>query len=322
MSHPRDEILEWAEQGRIAPGRLRAALDACRALPTSAEWRDFLDRLLLWTGAVFLAAAVIFFIAYNWSQLGRFGKLAIAQVAVAAALGFVWRLGLDRSAGRAALLAASLLVGALLALIGQTYQTGADTFELFATWAVAILPWVVLARFAALWLAWLAIVQVALTLWFQTFGGWFGILFVPERQLWPHLALDTAALAAWEWGAARGITWMSGRWAVRVVAAASVGFATALAIADIFGRGSGFGWGQLGWLAWLAGAYFMYLHRIRDLFVLALGVLSVVVVVATFAIRHLGRFDAGAYLLVGIVVIGLSALGGWWLRHVAQEEHA
>src|SRR5262245_26788015 len=142
MSSARDEVLEWAEQGRIRPGHLRAALEVCRVLPSSAAWRDFLDRLLLWTGAVFLAAAVVFFLAYNWSELGRLGKLAIAELAVVVGMGFVWRLGLDRSAGRAALLATSLLLGALFALIGQAYQTGADTFELFATWAVAILPWV------------------------------------------------------------------------------------------------------------------------------------------------------------------------------------
>lgn len=322
MSRSRDEVLEWAEQGRIAPGRLRAALDVSGALPTLAEWRAFLDRLLLWTGAVFLAAAVIYFIAYNWSALGRFGKLAIPQVAVAVALGFVWRLGLDRSVGRAALLAASLLVGAVFALIGQTYQTGADTFELFATWAVAILPWVLLGRFAALWLTWLAIVHLAVALWFLAFPGWFGILFAHERQLWLHLVLATAALAAWEWRAARGITWLRERWAVRTLAAASVGFATALAIADVFARESGFGWGQIGWLAWLAGAYFVYRRQIRDLFVLAAAVLSVIVVVAALSTRHMSSFAAEAYLFVGIVVIGLSALGGWWLRRIAQEEGA
>ncbi|MET0204922.1 MAG: DUF2157 domain-containing protein [Casimicrobiaceae bacterium] len=48
----------------------------------------------------------------------------------------VWR-GLDTLPGKAALVAA-LLAGALLALVGQVYQTGADTFELFAAWAVAI----------------------------------------------------------------------------------------------------------------------------------------------------------------------------------------
>ena len=46
----------------------------------------------------------------------------------------------------------SLFTGALLALVGQTYQTGADTYELFALWAFAITAWVAVARLPALWL--------------------------------------------------------------------------------------------------------------------------------------------------------------------------
>ncbi|MET0346849.1 MAG: DUF2157 domain-containing protein [Casimicrobiaceae bacterium] len=57
----------------------------------------------------------------------------------------VWR-GLDTLPGKAALVVAALLVGALLALVGQVYQTGADRFELFAAWAVAIVAWVLVAR--------------------------------------------------------------------------------------------------------------------------------------------------------------------------------
>jgi len=319
MSRRRDQVLDWDEQGRIAPGRLRAALDACGVLPASADWRNFLDQLLLWIGAAFLAAAVIFFVAHNWTALGRVGKFAIVEGAVVVGLGFVWKLGLERAAGRATLFATSLLVGALFALIGQTYQTGADTFELFAIWAVAILPWVLLGRFAALWLLWLAIVQVALAMWFQVSGGWFGLMFADERQLWLHLAIDVAALAVWEWGAAKGIAWLRERWAVRVIALAGAGLATALALSDLFDRERGFGLGQLGWLACVAGAYFVYRRRIRDLFVLAAMVLSVVVFVACFLSKLLTFAAAGALLLIGMVVIGLSALGGWWLRRVAQE---
>ena len=47
---------------------------------------------------------------------------------------------------------------------------------------------------------------------------------------------------------------------------------------------------------------------------------SVVVVVSTFVIRHLFRVDAGAFLLVGLLIIGISAAGGWWLKSIAAEE--
>ena len=39
--------------------------------------------------------------------------------------------GLDRAFGQVLLIAASVLTGVLLAVIGQVYQTGADVFELF-----------------------------------------------------------------------------------------------------------------------------------------------------------------------------------------------
>jgi uncharacterized membrane protein len=323
MAQARDEILDWVEQGRIAPQNLRAALEAGGALPSSGDWREFLERLLLWTGAVFLAAAAIFFIAYNWADLGRFARFALAEFALVAALGFVWRLGLERTAGRAALLAAALLAGALLALIGQIYQTGADTFELFAAWAAAILPWALVGRFAALWIVWLALVNLALALYYTVFGGFFGILFSTERQLWLHFALNTAALAAWEWGAAAGIDWLRARWAMRVLATASGAFVTALALFDVFGARLAVGTGLLGWLAWLGAAHYVYRRRIRDIFVLAGGVLSAIVVVASFLAKELVRGDAAfGFLFVGVVVIGLSAAGGWWLKNVAREEDA
>ncbi len=86
MANPRDEILDWSEQGRIAPGKLRAALEAGGALPGAAEWRRFLDRLLLWMGAVMLAAGVIFFFAFNWAEMGRLAKIGLVEAPVVVAL--------------------------------------------------------------------------------------------------------------------------------------------------------------------------------------------------------------------------------------------
>jgi len=73
------------------------------------------------------------------------------------------------------------------------------------------------------------------------------------------------------------------------------------------------------WLLWLALAWAVYRYAVRDLFVLAGGVLSVIVVVSSFFIRHMPLHDAGSFLLIGLVVIALSAAGGWWLKQVALE---
>lgn len=323
MSHLRQDILDWAEAGRIAPGHLRRALELGGLLPDRARWREFLDRLLLWLGVVMLGAGAVFFLAYNWDDLGRYAKFGLAQGLIAAALGALWWQGLERLAGKAALLAAAIFTGALLALIGQTYQTGADTFELFAAWSAAILPWALLGRFPALWILWLALANLAVVLYFQAFHGLFGVLFGPERPLWLLLGLNTVALIIWESLARAGLDWLRERWAPRVIATASGGLATALVLLDIFDRQvAGLGW--LAWLAWMAGGYVVYRRRLKDVFVLAGGVLSAVIVVASLLVRALMevRFEAGAFLLIGLVVIGMSAAGGFWLRNVANEEDA
>ena len=105
---------------------------------------------------------------------------------------------------------------------------------------------------------------------------------------------------------------------MRVLATASGGFATALAVSDIAGRHTGAG--AAAWIAWMIAAYALYRHKVKDLFVLAGGVLSIVVVVSTFVVRHFFRVDAGAFLFVGLLVIGISAAGGWWLKSIAAEE--
>jgi uncharacterized membrane protein len=314
----RHEILDWAEDGRIAAHDLRRALELVGALPDAGAWRQFLDRLLLFAGTVLVAAGLIFFLAFNWNDLGRMAKLAMAEVLLIAALAAVWRFGVEHIAGKAALLGAALFTGALFALIGQTYQTGADTFELFAVWALAVLPWALVARFPALWLFWILLVNLAALLYLGTLRSPLWFFAGSQRQLWLLFTLNTVALVVWEGLALSGIAWLRERWSVRILATASGGFATALATMDIVNQRSFSG--VLVWLAWMAAAYILYRHKVKDLFVLAGGVLSVVVVVSTFVIRHFFRADAGAFLLIGLLVIGISAAGGWWLKSIAAEE--
>lgn len=319
MSARRD-ILDWAEQGLVAPHDLPQALRTGGAYPTEADWRRFVELLLLWLGTVLVAAGVVFFVAHNWDALGRFAKLGLVEALVIAALGVVAWLGLDRAAGKAALLAAVMLVGALLALVGQIYQTGADTFELFAAWGLAILPWAVVGRSAPLWVLWLAIVNLAVTLYYTTFGVLFGLLLGPERLLWVLFAFNTLALVAWEAigrGAGSGL---AARWAPRLLAAVSGALVTVLAISDVLSWRDASGWGVVAWLGWLGVAYVVYRRCLRDLFVLAVGVSSAIAVAVTIVARHLVGHEAGGFLIVALVVIGLSAVGTKWLRAVAAEE--
>jgi len=313
----RNAILGWSGRGAIT--NARAALDIAGALPRAQHWRAFLDRLLLWSGAVALAAAVVFFIAHNWNDLGKFAKFGLVEALVlAAALGY-WRLGPEKAAGKASLLVACILLGALLALFGQTYQTGADTWELFANWAGLIVPWVIIGRFAALWVLWLAIANVAIILYFQVRPGVLDIAFAGERALWTLFAFNTAALVAWEL-AARRIKWLDERWAPRLLAIAGGTSITALALHAILDWRDASGMAFLFYPLWLAGAYAVYRRFMPDLFVLAGGCLSVIVVATAFLAKHLlrGSGEAAAFLLIAMAVIAMAAVCGWWLKQVAR----
>ena len=315
MSRLRSEVLDWLEGGHVFPGREHEALRTAGMVPAPAGWRTFLGLLTLWLGTIALASAVIFFFAFNWEDLGRFAKFGLVEAAIAAGLVACLWVDLDGMIGKALLMLLSLLVGALLALTGQIYQTGADTFELFAYWAALILPWVLVSRFSPLWVTWLALLNLAAFLYFQLF--WDG-----EAILWALFILNSLALLAWEAAHRIGVSWLRDSWPPRLMAIASGIMATGLMITAIVGE-IGDVAGALAHLAWLGVAYYWY-RRVRpDLFMLAGGLLSLIVAVAAFLFRHLlGPSDSAGFLFIALVVIGMSGYGAIWLKSVAREQQA
>lgn len=325
MLSPRKQILQWSKQGHLNEAALPKSLDLTDADPSPSDWRHFIDCLMLWFGSIFMAAGVIFFFAYNWQEMSRFAKFGLVEFCIAVTVLLCWKLGLDRPSGKAALFAANLLIGALLALVGQTYQTGADPWQLFATWAAMIIPWVVIGRFGALLLFWVGLVNLSLLLYFQNFPrffGVFGVLFGTETLLWTFFIFNTTVLCLWEIAATLRVEWLGERWSLRVMSVASGSLITILAVWAILDfREFGIA-GPTCYLIWLTVAYVVYRHKVKDLFVLAGGVLSVIIVATAWMGKWM-LFDhgsAGGFLTIGVAVIGLSAAGGMWLKSIALEE--
>ncbi len=131
------------------------------------------DRRSVLRGAAMGAAALagfglIFWIAANWGHFGRFGQFGVvgAVIAGSSLLAVLW--GPARAPSS---LVALLATGALLAVVGQTYQTGADPWQLFAFWAALTLPLALAARHEAVWIPWILVVFTALPLWVFAQGG-------------------------------------------------------------------------------------------------------------------------------------------------------
>lgn len=279
-----------------------------------AAWLAFWRRVCAWLGVVLLAAAAICLVAANWDGLSRWAKLGGLQtllaITVAAA---VW----PRAAPwvqTLALVLASMLLGALLALVGQIYQTGADPWQLFAGWALLMLPWAWAGRSVSLWLFWLLVTQVAWALWFDPRPGR-GDGFLPGFVL-----INLLALAFQEAGRLR-YAWLRRDAGPRLVAAAllAVSGGWAALAASVLVRGDR---GALGWWAVAAAltGFFYYAAR-RDLAILAMVLASVIVVATGQCAAWLfaaGLDGVASFAVLALLVLASGTLAGAWLRRLAK----
>jgi uncharacterized membrane protein len=320
MISKRGRITELIEQGVIPEEKIGEALKAVGAIPSARAWRKFIDQSLLWLGGLFLAAAVLFFIAFNWQDLGRFAKFALVEGLLALAIVVYCRYDARAMAGKVALLGATILLGVLLALYGQTYQTGVDPWQLFFAWALMMLPWAFIGRLPALWIVWLALLNISLILYHRLFQGPFWIFDASGAMIcWQVFILNTLALAVWELLSFKRHR-MSPRWPVRLLAMGG-GFPITLlvlrAILDHHGTAPAV---VPVWLAWLAAVYFVYRNVQPDLFMLAEGCLSgITVIVVFFGKQLLRNADAGGFLFLALLVVGLGAGAAFWLNHIHRE---
>jgi uncharacterized membrane protein len=216
---------------------------------------------------------------------------------------------------------AAVLVGPLLAIYGQTYQTGADPWSLFAAWAGLVALWVVIARFPALWLIELVLVNVAVgLLWDQVVASGRSWHADEERALLLVLAvLDTVAWLAWELGAWRKVEWMQARWLPRVVAVVCLAFSYATCV-SMFDRSHDAEptelMGAVLLLALVAAALAWFHTGRRDLFMVAAALGAVMTLVTSWAGILLvdSRAELGGVFALGVLVITEVGAAAWWLR--------
>lgn len=320
MTTPRNQLIEFIEQGAIPTDAIDQALSVTKVSPDGKSWRTFIDHLLLWLGGLALAFAVLFFIAYNWKELGHFAKFGIVEVFMILSIGAYCKFDEHSMTGKVSLLVATIFLGVLLALFGQTYQTGADPWQLFFNWALLMLPWALIGRFSALWLVWIALINVSISLYYYTFWRFFGIVFGSESgMLWLLFSINSLALIVWQL-LARYYHWLAERWAIRLLALGSGVPLTWLVFHSIFDfRGPG-GLPWLVWVLWLVAMYFYYRKVKLDLFMLAGCCLSGITVIISFVAEHLlQNGDAAAFFFLACLVIGMGGGAAFWLKNIHQE---
>lgn len=295
---PGDSRIEQLYTLAVAPGE-----------PRSLAQRLHMGLLLV--AALLLASGLVFWVAANWQEQTRMFKLLLIEGAllVSVLASLFWRRGRI-----AALLCATLALGGLLAFVGQTYQTGADAWQLFATWAALALVWTLLARSDVLWMLWVLVVAAAIAMWWGHLDLW-EILFrgrgtTPQQLLyaamWLALALVPALVALLPWTRLpAGMGW----WSHRLALGLALGAWTGMGLIQLFSsRGIGWGWWLSGLLIALAMAV-SYQGRLRDFLSLCLCTLAANVWVLGLLARVLfnGGSEEAAFLFFALATLACLA---------------
>lgn len=311
----RQGLLQLSEQHGLAPEQ-RDSLFALAGLDAEPSGlRERLPRALGLLAALLFGLGVVMWVAANWSDWSRAARFALLQGLWVAALIAAWRR--PRAAPPLGLVAL-LLQGGLLAYFGQTYQTGADPWQLFAFWALMTLPLACALRSDWVWTPWTLVATLGILIWAHDHGGHrFELDDSNFRvQLFACLALATLlpALAQRAWTGA-------GPWALRAQAAWTSWLVLAWGLGGLFGHevGAPFAWSAIFLAAGLAWAW-----READIVQMALFALALDVWLVA-ALSHLLMHDRHhgdptlVLLLIGLTAAGLVTLTVKLLMRRAKE---
>jgi uncharacterized membrane protein len=310
-------LLDLAEAGLVDNRGIRVALSRIDRLPTPASLTQAVRVVMGLLGVLALVASVALLIAANLSGIP--GPVLIGgcmALVLSAGLGAV-RLGLHTRGGEALALVSGVLIGPMLAVFGQVYQSGADAWQLFALWSALLIGSVVATRSHGLIVLWVVLVHVTGTLLSkQHFGvdtddGPFAVVAAA-------LVLFDAGVMAWFVRATSGV---AARRIVLAVALVTLALPTLpLCIGELNG---GHDWALfLGLFAMTTFGVAAFYFRTQRLDVAALAMVGASVMVHLTALLGyliIDSLDLFPIFFLGVAVIGQAAALAFALRAAARE---
>jgi uncharacterized membrane protein len=310
------------EEGLLPESVFRTFL--VESTPPAIDWRLWFRNLLLVSGTALVLAGIFFFFAWNWAGMRPAVKFTLLEASLAAAVLASMLYGGNRQ-GKLFLFIASMVTGVLLALCGQVYHTGADTWELLAGWSLLIFGWVAIGQSALLWALWLGLVHVAVILfWIHVAVPVYG--FSLASVALSLATLDTLFLLLREQGWSRGLEWLQERWPRLLLLALSL-FLLCLPIMEMIlspGRSPEQILCVAAWLLLAGGGYLRYRRRFPDLVALGLIISSGCLLLSALVGRLLlsGRGGEESFFIFALVILMIAGAGVFWLRTLAGDATA
>ena len=298
----RHHLLLLAERHHLSRQNTQQLLQTASLADEPAILAAWLPRGVAILAAVLGGFGVVMWVAANWQSMGRMGHFALLQ-------GLVLATGLGAALSEKARPPLGLLgllgIGALLAYFGQTYQTGADPWQLFAWWAVLVLPLCLSARSDVLWTPWALVVMTAIALWLHTYSGhrWG----VEPEQLNVHLLAWVATLMVVGALCSHFQHWTgAGIWSFRTATTLAVVAVTLTALAALFHHRVSAQY-PLGLLVLAIGIGLLATPRLFDVFAISAVALGLNALLVGGLVRWLLYNGRGNDWLGQLTLIGLCA---------------
>lgn len=267
------------------------------------DWSKFIKTFLISLGIAFLVSGVIFFFAYNWASLHKFIKLGLVQVLLVAMVGVAVFSKLDKNVKGIILMGAGMLVGALFAVFGQIYQTGANAYDFFFGWTAFIALWVFVSTFGPMWLLFLALINISIWQYFEQVIG-----HVDEVKILDLLfVINLLYLIGLKLLAHFGIIISVPRWLERIIVLVSLAYLTFnMSLQIIDHESMSFLTIGLALIVLPLGIY--YGRQQKDTFFIATIGLSIILIILSLLIKSVidigdglgGFFITGIYIIVSI----------------------
>ncbi len=162
----REDIYVITRNSNWSTEKVDAALKQDVYNDTTA-WKKFLRLFLLIVAIGFVTAGIVFFFTYNWDGLNKFLKIGLIEFILFTTIMVALFAKISELIKNILLTAASVLVGALFAVYGQIYQSGATAYDFFLAWTVFVTVWVLVTNHAFLWAFFLYLVNVTFTFYVQ-----------------------------------------------------------------------------------------------------------------------------------------------------------
>lgn len=178
----------WTEEGIDKVLREKVYSD-------TKSWKGFLNLLFISFGVGFAVLGIIFFFAYNWADLHKFAKIGLIEVLIILTVSTILFTKLNLNVKNVLLTGSSVLVGVMIAVFGQIYQTGANAYDFFLGWTLFISLWVVISNYPPLWLVFLTLVNTTFILYSkQVASDWSAVFVFGSLFLLNSLVLVTIHL--------------------------------------------------------------------------------------------------------------------------------